>query len=83
MYFYWKTFYFGNFLYTAPGKPGGPRLYQGAGPPWPHAGYGPADIQCIEDIQYMSIQIYDVNSKNNEIEVKGKTPGFRELPLLV
>ena len=42
MYFYWKISYFGNFQYTAPGQPGGPRLYQGgAGPPWPHAGYGP------------------------------------------
>ena len=38
MYYYWKISYFGNFLYTAPGQPGGggPRLYQGgAGPPGP------------------------------------------------
>ena len=29
MYFYWKICYLGHFLYTAPGQPGGPRLYQG------------------------------------------------------
>ena len=27
------NFYFKNFLYTAPGQPGGPRLYQGGRPP--------------------------------------------------
>ena len=32
-YFYWKISYFGNFLYTAPCQPGGPRLYQGWGQP--------------------------------------------------
>ena len=41
MYFYWKISYIRNFLDTAPGQPGGPRLYQaGPGTPWPHAGYG-------------------------------------------
>ena len=35
MYFYWKICYFGHFLYTAPGQPGGggPRLYQRGRPP--------------------------------------------------
>ena len=43
MYFYWKICYFGHFLYTAPGQPGGggQDFIRGAGPPWPHAGYGP------------------------------------------
>ena len=33
MYFYWKISYFGNCLDTAPGQPGGPRLYQGCRAP--------------------------------------------------
>ena len=34
MYFYWKISYFGNFLYTGPGQPGGPRLYGGGAGPY-------------------------------------------------
>ena len=37
-----EIFYFGNFLYTAPGQPGGQDFIRRDGPPWPHAGYGPA-----------------------------------------
>ena len=33
MYFYWKISYFGNFLYTAPGQPGGQDFIRGPGPP--------------------------------------------------
>ena len=49
MYFYWKICYFGHFLYTAPGQPGGGQDFirgAGAPPPWPHAGYGPDCIYC-------------------------------------
>ena len=36
MYFYWKISYLGNFLYTAPGQPGGAKtLSGGPGPPGP------------------------------------------------
>ena len=36
-YFYWKIYYFGNFLYTAPCQPGGrgQDFIRGAGPPGP------------------------------------------------
>ena len=46
MYFYWENYDFGNFSYTrtAPGQPGGGRLYQGAGPPGPHAGYALLEV---------------------------------------
>ena len=43
MYFYWKICYFGHFVYTAPGQPGGggQDFIRRGRVPLAHAGYGP------------------------------------------
>ena len=38
--------YFGNFLYTVPGQPEGPRLYKRSRAPSDHAGYCPVVYVC-------------------------------------
>ena len=78
MYFYWKISYFGNFLYTGPGQPGGPRLYLRGRLPLPHAGYGPESflynsrgLDLISLLVKYYVPLGHINNvKNNRTNIK-------------
>ena len=63
MYFYWKICYFGHFLYTTPGQPGGAKtLSGGAGPP-----PGPTLATALQ-CEVLIIQIYALNVRDSVLE---------------
>ena len=65
MYFYWKISYFGHFVYTDQGQPGGQDFIRGGRPPpWPHVGYGP-DSLMSRQIQIIIVSFVPVYLTRN------------------